>query len=108
MTVREKINYIFNEAGIGDESKIASEEVLKEVNSLLKLECFVHISKIPVKNPRLFELIKDFYGRSVVEKLYNVLNPNERINKLKCPTCGKITNKFISFKKGYRIYCNLC
>lgn len=55
-----------------------------------------HFSKIIKNNNELFSLVKDCYGSSVSEQIYNYLNPNQH-------TCAyNNTKQFASINDGYR------
>jgi hypothetical protein len=56
--------------------------------------------KLKRKYKRVFNKINTFYGNSCVEKIYNIINPNQN----KCIICNNDT-MFDGFSKGYRKTC---
>ena len=64
------------------------------------------ISTLMLTHPDIFEIIKDCFGRSCSEKLYNALNPGVRNNHLKCHVCETQTDNYVSLERGYRLFCS--
>ena len=104
---KEMLANILIDVGIGDENKIASIEVIKELKDILPTINLKLINRLPISHPHAFYLIKDFFGRSFGEKLFNALNPGVRSKHLKCPTCLNKTDKFCGFSSGYSKFCSV-
>ena len=107
--MRNKVAKILSSCSPGNENKIATIKELEAINLILptvKQNCF---SILPLSHPELYSLIKDFYGLSFSEKIFNAINPGIRNKHLNCIGCNKKLDSYITLKKGYRIYCsNLC
>jgi len=87
-------------------AKVLSEQELKIVYDQLPTINTNMTSTLMFSHPDVFEIIKNCFGRSCSEKLYNALNPTTRDKHLVCLTCGKPTDKYITIEKGYRLFCD--